>query len=383
MIYIVSPGGTREKGGMGRIVDNFTTDLRLNCPELRFEVIDTYGPDHKFHLMPVYFLLATARLFGRLVAGKVQLIHIHMAEYGSVLRKGILIGLASLFRVPVVLHLHGGRFPKHYQNAGPVMRWAIRRIMAMTSEVVVLGEYWRQWVLDSFGASRRVTVLHNAVPGQETLPPRDESGPVRLLFLGRLIPLKGIDVLLDALASEICRNKPWSLTIAGDGDLETYSAQVKALGLEDRVRFTGWLDQAACRRELAQAQVLVQPSLFEGLPMSVLEAMANGLAIVATPVGSVPDAIADDETGLLVPAGDRAAMAEALARVIDGPELRRRLGEGARARFERQFDIAVYRERIIEIYRRNARGWLATASIPEPHHAGGGAPIGPSGARPG
>ncbi len=101
--------------------------------------------------------------------------------------------------------------------------------------------------------------------------------------------------------------------------------------------------------------------------MSVLEAMANGLTIVATPVGSVGDAIADEETGLLVPPGDRTALAEALARVIDDAELRRRLGEGARRRFERQFDIAVYRERIVEIYRRNARGWMSepapTASI--------------------
>nr|WP_282184012.1 glycosyltransferase [Azospirillum sp. OGB3] len=209
--------------------------------------------------------------------------------------------------------------------------------------------------------------MHNAVPGPETIPERAADGPVRLLFLGRLIKLKGIDVLLDALASDACRSRSWQLTIAGDGDLETYRAQAKALGLEDRVRFTGWLDQTGCRKELVQAHVLVQPSMFEGLPMSVLEAMANGLTIVATPVGSVGDAIADEETGLLVPPGDRTALAEALARVIDDAELRRRLGQGARRRFERQFDIAVYRERIVEIYRRNARGWMSepapTASI--------------------
>ncbi|WP_448206186.1 glycosyltransferase family 4 protein [Azospirillum sp. sgz302134] len=358
MIYIVSPGGTREKGGMGRIVDNFTTDLRQNCPQLRFEVVDSYGPNGKFLLMPFYFLAAFLRLAGCFALGKGQLLHIHMAEYGSVLRKGLIIALAALFHVPVVLHLHGGRFPKHFANARPLSRWAIRRIMAMTSEVVVLGEYWREWVATTFPEVRRVTLLHNAVPGPEAIPERDAAGPVRLLFLGRLIPLKGIDVLLDALASDVCRGKPWHLTIAGDGDLETYRGQATALGLGDRVRFTGWLDQQGCGRELVKAHVLVQPSLFEGLPMSVLEAMANGLTIVATPVGSVGDAIADGETGLLVPPGDRAALAEALARVIDGADLRRRLGDGARARFEKQFDIAVYRERIIEIYRRNARVWL-------------------------
>ncbi len=385
MIYIVSPGGTREKGGMGRIVDNFTTDLRHNSPDVQFRVIDTYGPNARFFLMPFYFLAAVLRLGVCFAGGKAQLVHIHMAEYGSVLRKGILIGLASLFRVPVILHLHGGRFPKHYADAHPASRWAIRQMIARTSEIVVLGEYWRDWVMETFGESaRRVTLLHNAVPGPDALPTRIDAGPVRLLFLGRLIKLKGIDVLLDALASETCRTKSWQLTIAGDGDLETYRAQARALGIADRVRFTGWLDQDGCRRELVQAQVLVQPSMFEGLPMSVLEAMAHGLTIVATPVGSVGDAIAQGETGLLVPPGDREALAEALARVIDAPDLRRQLGAGARARFQRQFDIAVYRERIIEIYRRNARVWQAEAApAAAAHSATSGASIGARSARSG
>jgi len=364
MIYIVSPGGAQEKGGMGRVVDNFTSDLRQNCPDLRFEVVDSYGPG-KFRLMPFYFARAVAHLTGCFASGKAQLVHIHMAEYGSVLRKGILIGLARTFNVPVVLHLHGGRFPKQFKDANPLMRWAIRRMMAMTDEIVVLGEFWRDWVSDSFGpeARQRTTLLHNAVPGPAVPPLRDvtpgaDPSPVRLLFLGRLIKLKGIDILLNALASKTCRNKAWRVTIAGDGDLETYRALASDLGIADRVRFTGWLDQPGCRRELADAQVLVQPSMFEGLPMSVLEAMAEGLTIVATPVGSVPDAIADGETGLLVPPGDTAALAEALARVIDDPTLRRNLGVGARSRWERQFDIAVYRERILDIYRRNARSWM-------------------------
>ena len=368
MIYIVSPGGTQEKGGMGRVVDNFTTDFRQNCPDVKFEVVDSYGPG-KFHLMPLYFARATARLAGCFVAGKADLVHIHMAEYGSVLRKGILIAMARAFGVPVVLHLHGGRFPKHFKDSSPIMRWAIRRMMAMTSEIVVLGEFWRDWVAEAFGpeARQRTTLLHNAVPGPTKPPVRDDAedgfaGPVRLLFLGRLIKLKGIDVLLNALASPACRDRNWQVTIAGDGDLETYRSLATELGIADRVTFTGWLDQTGCRRELANAHVLVQPSMFEGLPMSVLEAMAEGLTIVATPVGSVPDAIADGETGLLVPPGDVAALADTLSRVIDDRTLRRNLGAGARARWERQFDVAVFRERLLEIYRRNARGSLSTTS---------------------
>jgi len=358
MIYIVSPGGTREKGGMGRIVDNFTTDLRENRPDIRFEVVDSYGPNGKFHLMPFYFALSVLRLFGCFLAGRGDLLHIHMAEHGSVLRKGILVMLAALFRVPVVLHLHGGRFPEQVRNAGPLTRWAIRRMVAACSETVVLGDFWRRFMAEEFGAeARRVTVLHNAVPGPQAIPLRPADRPVRFLFLGRLIKLKGIHVLLEALAAEPCRSRPWELVIAGDGDLETYRAQAAALGLADRVSFTGWLDQDGCRRQLLQADVLVQPSMFEGLPMAVLEAMAHGLTIIATPVGSVGDAIEHEATGLLVPPGEAEPLTAALVRVLDDAALRRALGAGARRKFETCFDITVYRERLIDIYRRNARTW--------------------------
>ncbi|HEY0835673.1 MAG TPA: glycosyltransferase family 4 protein [Azospirillum sp.] len=356
MIYIVSPGGTREKGGMGRIVDNFTSDLARNNPEVRFAVIDTYGPDARFRRMPFYFLLAMLRLCGCFLLGRARLVHVHMAEYGSVVRKGAVVVLAALFRVPVVLHLHAGRFPEQVRTSPPALRWAITRLIGLASEIVVLGEYWRGFVMETFGDSaRRVTVLHNAVPGPDRAPERNGEGPVHILFLGRLVKLKGINVLLDALASDACRGRPWRLTIAGDGDLDTYRAQAEALGLAGRVTFTGWLDQPACRGLLAEADVLVQPSMYEGLPMAVLEAMAHGLAIIATPVGSVPDAIEDGRSGLFVPPGDAAALAGALTRVIDDAGLRQTLAAGARERFARNFDIAVYRERLLEIYRRN--GW--------------------------
>ncbi len=363
MIYIVTPGGTREKGGMGRIVDNFTTDLRENRPDVRFEVVDSYGPG-RFHLMPFYFLAATLRLAFCFLAGRGNLLHIHMAEHGSVVRKGIIVLLAALFRVPVVLHLHGGRFPDQVRNAGPFTRWAIRRMVALCSETVVLGDFWRRFMIEEFGSeARRVTVLHNAVPGPQATPLRPADRPVRILFLGRLIRLKGIHVLLEALAAQECRNRAWELVIAGDGDLDTYRRQVETLGLADRVTFTGWLDQDGCRRQLLQADVLVQPSMFEGLPMAVLEAMAHGLSIIATPVGSVGDAIEHETTGLLVPPGEVQPLTDALVRVLDDADLRRRLGTGARRKFESCFDIAVYRERLLDIYRRNARHWRVEPAI--------------------
>lgn len=362
MIYIVTPGGTREKGGMGRIVDNFTTDLQTNAPDVAFTVIDTYGPG-RFRRMPFYFAGAVLRLAAACLTGRAELLHVHMADYGSVLRKGIIVALAALFRVPVVLHLHAGRFPEQMERSGPLTRRAIARVIGACAEIVVLGDYWRRFTAATFPNARRITVLPNAVPGPAAIPDRVRADrgrpdgtpgrPVRLLFLGRLIPIKGLNILLDALATPACRDRDWVLTIAGDGDRDTYSTQAERLGLADRVSFTGWLNPDQCREQLAAADVLVQPSLFEGLPMAVLEAMAYGLTIVATRVGSVDEAVEDGGSGLLVEPGDAAALAAALERVLADGDLRAALAAAARQRFEDQYDIAAYRGRLLEVYRRN------------------------------
>jgi len=365
MIYIVTPGGTREKGGMGRIVDNFTSDLQSNAPDVAFTVIDTYGPG-RFRRMPFYFAWAVLRLAATLLAGRAELLHVHMADYGSVLRKGIIVALGSLFRVPVVLHLHAGRFPEQMERSGPFTRRAIAWVIGACDEIVVLGDYWRQFTAATFPNARRITVLPNAVPGPAAVPERPRGGPVRLLFLGRLIPIKGVNILLDALATPACRGRDWVLTVAGDGDRATYQEQAERLGLAGRVTFTGWLTPEQCRGHLAMADVLVQPSLFEGLPMAVLEAMAYGLAIVATRVGSVHEAVADGCSGLLVEPGDAAVLAAALERVLADHDLRAALAASARRRFEEQYDIAAYRGRLLEIYRRNGLSPCPHAAAPLP-----------------
>ena len=160
-------------------------------------------------------------------------------------------------------------------------------------------------------------------------------------FLGRFGDRKGVPELLRALAEPRLATLRWTAVLAGDGAVERFRARWAARAERARSR---------CRlgrrsrgpRQLAAADILVLPSLNEGLPMAVLEAMAPGLAVVTTPVGAIPDAIQDGETGLLVPARDAAALAEALARLIVDPALRRRLGEQARARFAAEFSIDAY-----------------------------------------
>ncbi|MCW8088093.1 glycosyltransferase family 4 protein [Sabulicella glaciei] len=359
MIYIATPGGLEAKGGIGRIVSYFVREIERRPDAPRFAIVDTYGPG-RAALMPVFFAAALLRLFFACLTRRASLLHVHMAEYGSVLRKGIITLMARALRVPVVLHLHGANFRDHCERAGPTERRLIRRVLRSAAEVVVLGAYWRDFVSEFLGpGGPRVTILVNAVEGPSSVPERAETPPLQLLFLGRVGERKGAGEFLEALASPECQAFDWTANVAGDGEVDTYRAKAEALGLAERVNFLGWTEEARSRELLAQSHIFALPSRNEGLPVAIVEAMAYGLAIVATPVGSVPTAIEDGRTGILVPPGNFPALAAALARLLGDPALRRELSSNARARFERDFDIRGFCDRLLEVYRRNVARWPA------------------------
>jgi len=350
-IYVVAPGGRRARGGIGRMVDYFTRTWTIEDAPLI--VVDSYGPGSKA-AMPFHFGAAALRLAAAALRGRIGLLHVHMAERLSVWRKGLVVYLGSTRGIPVVLHLHGADFAD-YCRALPAWRLrALRRMMSRADVVVVLGAYWRSFVVDELGIDAgRVVVLPNAVPGPAIAPARDNSGSCRLLFLGVVSERKGVPTLLEALAAAPLANLDWRATIAGGGDVDEHRAQAARLGLdESRVTFAGWVDEHRARRLLGEADVFVLPSRNEGLPVAILEAMSYGLPVVATSVGSVADAVVSGETGLLVPPGDAAALGEALRGLIERPAWRRTLGARARSRYEQCFEISAFNTRLAEIFRR-------------------------------
>jgi glycosyltransferase involved in cell wall biosynthesis len=355
-VFIVTPGGARAKGGMGRMVSYFTRRLASD-DEIAFEIVDSYGPAVNTAgakaVMPLYFAGAVARVLGGCLRAEIGLAHIHMAVYGSVLRKSAIIMVCRAFGVPVVLHIHGGELEKCCADLGPLGLGLLRRVLGTVNEVVVLGSYWQRLVAEVLGVPvSRTTILPNPVPRPAIEPTYRDGAACHILFLGTLSDKKGVPELLSALASPIMSGRHWRLTMAGTGEIEPYANQAKRLGIDGRIDFAGWTSEERTQALLASADMLVLPSHVECLPMVVLEAMAYGLPVVTTPVGATAEVITDGETGFLVPVGDIEAVARAIARLIDEPLLRRRLGEAARVRFCRDFDLDVFDRRIRAIYRK-------------------------------
>ncbi|MDQ3671717.1 MAG: glycosyltransferase family 4 protein [Actinomycetota bacterium] len=205
---------------------------------------------------------------------------------------------------------------------------ALRRVAQLVCPSGYLAELAVGW-----GVPReRVTVLPNAAPELPLLPDRDEArsqlaveGPL-LAFAGRITRQKALEVGLEALA----RVDGVSLAIAGDGpDLPDVRRAVAELGLDERVRFLGPLARARVLTVFRAADASLLASSWENFPHTVVEALAVGTPVVATAVGGVPELVRDGENGLLVPAGDRDALAAAIQRLVAEPGLRERLAAGA------------------------------------------------------
>ncbi|UTY55783.1 glycosyltransferase family 4 protein [Massilia sp. erpn] len=295
-------------------------------------------------------LRAYLDFFGMLLTGRVGLLHAHVASRASFWRKAGFFLLAFLFRIPSVLHLHGGEFAVFYgRECGPWRRAAIRFIYDRVSRVVVLSHGWKQWV-QSISRNHHIEVIYNPVLMPAVLPAWEQRRPAAVLALGRLCRGKGSYDLLQAAAALAPQQPALELRLGGDGELDAVAARAAELQLDDQLQLLGWVSGQDKVAQLAQARVFVLPSYNEGLPMSILEAMAYGLPVVSTPVGGIPDAIAEGVEGFLVPPGDVAALAERLSRLLQDDALAQAMGAAGRRKVAALFATEAVLPRMEKMY---------------------------------
>jgi glycosyltransferase involved in cell wall biosynthesis len=328
-VLMVGPAPT----GQGGIVS--VARLLLRYGRAHAEI--RYVPTHRDGSLPrriLAWLAGSARAALLLIGRRVDVLHAHVSERGSVLRKGILLLLARICRVPVVFHCHGAEFVGSYRRLPWAGRALVRWLFRRASLLLVLGEHWRAVYIELLKVcADRVVVLENPVALPAVLPDRGGRDGVRVLFLGRYGARKGsADVLaaMAALPPEV--RGAITLRMAGDGEVDQTRALAARLAVAARVE--GWLRPAERDAALAEADVFVLPSRDEGLPMALLEAMAWGLVPVVTPVGSIPELVYDNRNGLLVRPSDVDGLARALVRLAGSPVLRAELAAAARSSVE-------------------------------------------------
>jgi colanic acid/amylovoran biosynthesis glycosyltransferase len=182
-------------------------------------------------------------------------------------------------------------------------------------------------------------------------PFRPTPAPFEMLCVGRLAPVKAQHILLQAVARIRSQGRDILLHLPGGGpDRATLESAATELGIRDNVKFHGWVTEEDLNRLYMRADAFVLASFAEGLPGVLLEAMAMEIPCVSTWITGVPELIRADIDGLLVPPADADALAAAVIRLIDEPELRLRLGKAGRARVIDKFHLTRNAEHLLKFF---------------------------------
>ena len=229
-----------------------------------------------------------------------------------------------------------------------------RLVYSRYEKIVCVSETVRRELLQWIPQLRnRTVVIRNGIPIPSR--PRRTAWKYDIIFVGRLTAAKGLDILLRAI-SEL---KPNALVkrvaIVGQGPLLPFlTAEARRLEIDDIVHFLGARDDV--NELLTQSEVFILPSRWEGLPLSLLEAMASGLPVIATNVGGIPEVIVDGVNGILVPPSSTGSLAEAIARLLSNRRLALNLGQRARRHIEQHYSLESYSENVLELYDTILRG---------------------------
>jgi glycosyltransferase involved in cell wall biosynthesis len=316
-VLYVAPN-IRWKGGISSVVMEYQKAI----PNFR------YQPSTTSENIIVTFLsfpwLVLQFCWKLIVQSQIEIVHIHGASKGSFYRKYFLFLIAKyIFGKKIVYHVHGSRYHLFYQEAPLFIQKRVEHLVNTTDCVIVLSDWWKAFFEHTF-RPRRIEIIPNIV-GATQRPNFSQTSVARqktkFLFLGRIGQRKGIYDLLEVLHQhKDTLSDRYHLTIGGDGETKKLQAFIKEYGLENNVEFIGFVTGQDKERQLSNADVYVLPSYNEGLPISILEAMAFGLPIISTKVGGIPEVLAHYENGIMIEAGDRVALHDAIQYFLDHPE---------------------------------------------------------------
>lgn len=271
---------------------------------------------------------AFRRMMRLLASERVLAVHVHAAAGPGFWRDAGFMASAWGARCPLVLHLHGGDLRRLHDASGMLARASMRWLLQQAACVLVPCEFMRKRVAQ---IARRARVEYLPPPAAPVPPPQPTTErPNLVLYLGRLEAAKGVFDLLEAVSRLRPAIADVRLVCAGEGDPGPLRRHAAQLGIADAVKFTGWVGPSGKRALLESAAVFALPSYEDDLPVALLEAMAAGVPAVVSPLGGVPEFVADGVSGLFCAPGDVATLQRLLTQLLLDRRLGTRIGAAGR-----------------------------------------------------
>ena len=347
-ILEVGPSETRSRGGMAEVIRGIRESEVLSG---EFEV-DSFSSyiDGSLPVRLLYSLYGYLRFLT--CCRKYDLFHIHTAERGSTFRKNFYLRRVKRAGKRAVVHIHGAEYLAFYDGLDSRKKEIVKDFFRRADLVLALSDSWKEELEGRF-QMKACQTLYNGVEVEKLRPAVSDPSECRncFLMLGRLGERKGTYDLIAAMELALRENPQLKLCLAGDGEVDRVRALVKEKGLEQNISVPGWIGEGERLERLKDAATVVLPSYYEGLPMSILEGMAAGKAIISTAVGAIPEVVGE-ENGILIAPGDIPALADALLQCSGSPGLLANMSKNNREKAEQEFSVRRMHQQLAAYYRQ-------------------------------
>jgi glycosyltransferase involved in cell wall biosynthesis len=293
VLYI---GPTSDFGGMGAVLNMYAKNIQ----DIKIvSTLNTVKNASKIgSLLNVVF-----QVNKKLITDKdIKLLHIHSASKKSFYRKVLLALLGKLYQKKVIFHIHSGSFDQFYKNAG-YLKPGIKVFLQKMDMIICLSNEWKVFYSQKMGL-KKVVVIGNPIEIHQLNISQFDNRILHLLFLGKICDEKGIFDLLNFLSNnKFFLNNQIRLTIGGIDQEERLNKLLANPIFSTKVKFIGWVTYPLKSKHFLGCDVFILPSYFEGLPVSILEAMSFGKPVIATDVGGIPSIVKEGYNGWLFDAG--------------------------------------------------------------------------------
>lgn len=345
MKVLMIGAGRSVRGGVSSVVNSYyDAGLDQMC-ELTYLPTMEDGSKLKKLLVAI-----KARVQFEGLVKKNDILHVHMSSDASFYRKAVFIRRAYKEKKKIIIHMHGSTFDLFYnERCNEKQKRKVREIFAMADAVIALSQDWKDFLAEYICEPEKIRVIYNAVKIPEAYE-KDYKNQ-KMLFLGKLGQRKGAYDLIEALPEVFEKYPDAHMYFCGDGEREQAERLCREKGIVEHVTFSGWVRGMEKERLLRECSIYVLPTYHEGMPMSILEAMSYGMAVVSTYVGGIPHLITDGENGLLCQAGDIPALKSCLDTLLSDEKLREQSGKRAKEKMHRDFDIMTSIGKVMEVYR--------------------------------
>ncbi len=320
-ILTIGPDYHNHHGGIGALIDVYSQ---------YFEIFN-FIPSHKNTntVLKIYtFFVCLIKLIVTLISNKkIKILHIHGASYGSFYRKFVVFVLGKyLFRKKVIFHIHGGGFKEFYKNSDVLTKRFVKILLMNADIILCLSQSWKEFFERKFEI-KRLQIMPNIIDYPIKINDAVKADLITFLFLGLICDAKGIFDLMEVIIKNKERYRDrMKLFIGGNGEVQKLKDLIKKNNIEDIVEYSGWITGTEKANILNSSDVYILPSYTEGLPISILESMSYGKAVISTNVGGIPEIVRNNENGLLINPGELNQIEQALDFFLENPDLTKEYG---------------------------------------------------------